>query len=138
MELDGRVVLVRHRNRGTAYHLLPGGGVDYRETLADALTREVREETGLDVMVGPLLFVNDTIDPHGTRHVVNMTFAATIMGGQVTDSPEDPRVEAVDLVDPASLDELDLRPPIASVLYEHASCRYEGPVYLGSLFTEGR
>ncbi len=31
--LDDRVVLVRHRARDSSYHLLPGGGVDYRETL---------------------------------------------------------------------------------------------------------
>ena len=39
MLLDGKVVTVRHRAGNATYHLLPGGGVEYGETLADALLR---------------------------------------------------------------------------------------------------
>lgn len=138
IEFDGRVVLVRHRTHDSVYHLLPGGGVDYRETLEQALVREVAEETGLQVSIGPLIFVNDTIDPHGTRHVVNLTFSATVIGGHITDCPDDPRIEAVDLVRPQSLSDLDLRPPMAAALADHAAGSAIHPVYLGSLFSEGR
>jgi len=95
--LDGKVVLVRHRARGSTYHLLPGGGVGYRETLEQALVREVVEETGLRVEVGRPVIINDTIDPTGSRHVVNITFIATVVGGEITEAPQDPRVECVDL-----------------------------------------
>ena len=121
-----------------SYHLLPGGGVDYRETMGDAVVREVLEETGLAVACGPLLFANDTIDPRGVRHVVNLTFAATITGGSITDAPQDERVEAVDLVTPESLDTLDLRPPMAWAIQDHLAGRPSENPYLGPLFTEGR
>jgi len=134
---DGKVVVVRHRAGTATYHLLPGGGVGYRETLHDAVVREVREETGFEARLGPLLFVNDTIDPRGSRHVVNITFSATIVGGSVTDTPIDDNVEAVEFIAPELLGELDLRPPMAPALRAHL----EGTTreaYLGSLFTEGR
>ena len=136
--IQGRVVLVRHRAGSAVYHLLPGGGVDYRETLEEALVREVGEETGLEVQIERPLFISDTIDPHGRRHVVNITFAASVVGGEVTSSPDDPRVEAVDLVTPESLAGLDLRPPMADALVRAVGGDVLTMEYLGPLFTEGR
>lgn len=134
---EGKVVLVRHRSGESIYHLLPGGGVDYRETLAHALVREVEEETGLQIRLGAPLLINDTIDPLGPRHTVNITFLADVVGGEITESPEDPRVEAVELVVPARLSELDLRPPFAEELVHALSAGSVSTEYLGSLFTPG-
>lgn len=136
MLIDGRVVLARHRSRDSVYHLLPGGGVHYRETIEAALVREVAEETGLRIELGRPLLVSDTIDPVGPRHVVNITFAASITGGEITTHSTDTRVEGVDLVEPDRLAELDLRPPIATHLMRILGDPDAAPAqYLGSLFT---
>jgi ADP-ribose pyrophosphatase YjhB (NUDIX family) len=111
--------------------------VGWGETLATALLRELREETGLEARIGRLLFVNDTIDPSGQRHIVNLTFEATPTGGIIAEQPEDPRVEAVDLVEPAALAELDLRPPMAEALLGVLAGEEPVAQYLGSLFTAG-
>ena len=57
-----RVLLIKRAHeplKGT--WSIPGGVVELGETLTEAVAREVREETGLDVEVGPVLEVLDRI-----------------------------------------------------------------------------
>ncbi len=58
-----QVLLINHRNVGpdVDFWAPPGGGVHFGESVREALQREFREETGLDIQVGDLLFVNEFI-----------------------------------------------------------------------------
>ena len=47
---DGRLLLVKRRRAPEAGHWsLPGGKVDFGESVADAVKREIREEVGLEI-----------------------------------------------------------------------------------------
>jgi ADP-ribose pyrophosphatase YjhB (NUDIX family) len=79
---DGCIlVLDQDTDTGRSWSL-PGGKVEEGEPLADALVREMREETGLDVEVGRLLYVCDHL-PDGGAHVLHITFEARRAGGAV-------------------------------------------------------
>src|SRR5258705_5257181 len=59
---DGKVVLIRRKYEPLKGHWsLPGGMVEIGEPLETALTREMQEETGLVVDVGPVIEVFDRI-----------------------------------------------------------------------------
>lgn len=61
---DGEVLIVRRANPPLQGEWsIPGGALDLGEKLRDGVAREVREETGMDVEVGPVLDVFDSIFP---------------------------------------------------------------------------
>ncbi len=79
-----KILLVRHERDGRMYYLLPGGGLEWGETCVQALVREFAEELSVNVSVGKLLLINESIDPKGKRHIVNMAFVAKLKSGDVT------------------------------------------------------
>lgn len=132
---DG-IVLARHVKNGRTYHLLPGGGVEANESIEHALKRELSEETGLECELVAPLFINDTIAPDGSRHVVNLTFLARAVGGTLTRHPLDARVEGVDVVEISALQAIDLRPPMSAALTAAAKSDFTAPArYLGELWS---
>ena len=52
---DALLVMFRRRD-GREYYTFPGGGVEEGELPADAVVREIREETMVEVEVGELLY----------------------------------------------------------------------------------
>ena len=86
---DGRVLIVR-RARPPAYGLytLPGGGVELGETLEQAVVREVREETALEVEPVELVGFRQAIARDGAgrveRHFVILPFAARWIAGEIS------------------------------------------------------
>ena len=77
-DADGRVLLVKGDDRGWS---VPGGRVEPGERLVDACARELREETGLEVRVGPLAEVFERIEPD--LHYVILDYLVAVVGGEL-------------------------------------------------------
>jgi 8-oxo-dGTP diphosphatase len=75
---DGKVLLVRRaRSPAKGFYSLPGGRVEFGETLHAALRREVDEETGLKIEIVDLAGWREVVPgTGGGGHYLIMSFAA--------------------------------------------------------------
>jgi ADP-ribose pyrophosphatase YjhB (NUDIX family) len=79
IELDGGIVLIERKNRPYGW-AIPGGFVDYGESVEEAALREAKEETSLDVKIVSLLGVYSQPDRDPRLHTISTVFIAETTG----------------------------------------------------------
>ncbi len=126
---QGRVLL--HRSEFDRFWAIPGGRIGVGETSADALAREMLEETGSDVQVGRLLWVVENFfrfapldqPPTDSAHIDHhelglylemqlppeLTEAEAFTGTELTGTPDEFTLE-FRWFPQSSVDQLDIRP----------------------------
>ena len=114
---SGRLLLVRRATRpGAGQWSVPGGHVEPGETLAEAVVREVREETGLDATCGRFVGSADVVgDGH---HFVVLDFVVSVGAGTEPVAGDDAAEAA--WVPLGAVGDLDLVDGLAGFLRDHA------------------
>jgi ADP-ribose pyrophosphatase YjhB (NUDIX family) len=115
---DGRVVLIKRKYEPLAGQWsLPGGTLEIGESLEAGVAREMREETGLEVAVGPVVDVFDRIllDTAGRvrYHFVLIDYLCRPIGGSLVAGSD---VADAVLADPGALAPFRLTPKAISVI----------------------
>jgi 8-oxo-dGTP diphosphatase len=92
--VKGKLVMVRRGREPYKGRLaLPGGIVEYGETVEEAVVREVREETGLETRVRRLLGVYSRPDRDPRGHFVTVAFVLDLVGGELRSGDDAEGVE---------------------------------------------
>ena len=115
---DGKVLVVRRaRNPALSLYTLPGGVVETGETLLQAVTREVREETALTIEPVGLAGHREAIvrDAQGRveRHFIILCFAARWLAGEPALNEE---LDDARWLDPAELSSLRTTEGLAEIV----------------------
>jgi 8-oxo-dGTP diphosphatase len=118
--MDAKVVLIKRRFEPLAGQWsLPGGALEVGETLEAGAAREILEETGLVVEVGPVIEVFDRIlfdpDKKVQYHFVLVDYLCRPVGGTLQHGSD---VADVALVAPSELDRYGLTPKATSIIHK--------------------
>lgn len=107
---------------------LPGGGVELGETLEDSIVREMLEETGLEIEVGPVIEVFDRItrdaDGEVKYHFVLVDYLCWPVGGELRASSD---VEDARFVEPADLPQYQLTQKATQVIERALELEQQAP-----------
>jgi len=79
IEIDGGIILIRRKNPPPGW-AIPGGFVDYGESLEEAVVREMKEETCLDITLVRQFHTYSAPGRDPRHHTVSTIFIATATG----------------------------------------------------------
>jgi 8-oxo-dGTP diphosphatase len=116
--VDGKVVLIKRRFEPLAGQWsLPGGTLEVGESLEAGTAREMLEETGLVVEVGPVIEVFDRIlfdsDQRVRYHFVLIDYLCRPTGGELHHGSD---VDDVVLAEPSDLERYRLTPKATAII----------------------
>jgi 8-oxo-dGTP diphosphatase len=134
MDESGRILLLQHihpdRHPYREYWVLPGGGVEYGESVEKALEREIREELGIGVQVGNLLAIGELITGH--LHVLDLFLTGILDRHDGFTIQHDEGIGEARWVELEMLAQMDFLPrEILPILIGWAKGVINGPVYMG-------
>lgn len=118
----GRILM--HRRRDNGLWALPGGGMEYGESIGGCVVREVEEETGY--IVRPLDIIGVYSDPNHVfayddgevRQEFSVCIACEVVAGHLSVSDESIEVE---WLAPNELDSIDVHPRIRVRINDYLS-----------------
>jgi 8-oxo-dGTP diphosphatase len=91
------LLLVPHygTDAGPIQWVVPGGRIEFGESLHQAALREFNEETGLQAEVTGLLHVSEVILPDRPYHSVTIAFSGRVTGGELRPEADHPHGEKI-------------------------------------------
>ncbi len=130
--IQDKLVVHRSSRMGKDRTTLPGGWVGKRESVTDALVREVQEELGITIEVGDLLCAAEVINT-ASHQDVELIFAVN--------APEGLDTSELTLVDPLGPEADPVLPPLLGELAERReayTADESNPRWLGNLYLASR
>ena len=135
LELIARALMIRQnrvlfcKSIKHNYLYLPGGHIEFAEPAAEALSREMLEETGAGAHVGNLALIHEHIFRQGPRlrHELNLVFHVELDTDQVKSREKKIAFEWVALPE---LAELDIRPPAMQAWLAHPPAPGDPPRWI--------
>ncbi|GAB3268153.1 NUDIX domain-containing protein [Larkinella harenae] len=124
---------MHYRYGETDVYGLPGGNTDKGETLDQTVGRELQEELGIEVEVGPVAFFGEVIMPDTAKEdVLHVVFLGQLIGGIPQINPQETTALAVAWKPVSELDTLNLYPNVGKQIQQLFDSQ-NSPGYIGKI-----
>lgn len=126
------ILLMQYRYGEQDVYALPGGNPDKGETMVETVRRELEEELGISVEVGPIAFTGEVTMPDSKEDVLHVVFLGELIGGLPQLNPEQTTALAVVWKPLTSLHTIQMYPNVGQhiqqCLVEPAPLAYVGKI----------
>lgn len=131
---NDRLLLLRYDYGGSLVFGIPGGNPDAGEPLHETLVRELREELGVSVQPGDLVFSAETARPGADDgQTLHCLFEGSILQGKPGVNPEETSATAAEWVAMEELEKLHLYPHLGKQILQWHRQRLPHKIYLGTI-----
>jgi UDPglucose 6-dehydrogenase len=98
VEVERKILLIKRRFEPfKGLWSLPGGYVEYSETVENAAKREVKEECGLDIQPSRIVGVYSELKRHPWKHAIAICYAAKKVKGQIKSRSKEGNVDLFEI-----------------------------------------
>jgi len=110
---DQKLLVIHRHKPDQDYYILPGGGVEFEESFEEACIREVKEETGFDVISMQLVRKYITLEKEEDYFLVQIPPGEPVLGGGEAKRQSPENHYAFEWVDVEQLKTINLLPEAA-------------------------
>lgn len=114
-----KILTMHYQYGGHDVYNLPGGNLEFGESLTNALARELEEELGIKAGIGELMMVGEVHFPEPQKQTIHFIFEGHITEGTPTLNPEHTSALAIRWLSIEELAAINLYPNITESLKEY-------------------
>lgn len=131
---NGKLLVMHYNYPNGRIHAIPGGRMEQGEFAPEALRREYMEELGLEVEIGPLLFVGEMFAKEKMKQTMHLVFATKILAGVPVLNPDETSANGVGWIALADLADYHLYPDIGDAIQGNGD-EAKTATYLGNVMS---
>ena len=129
---NNKILTMQYRYGDADVYNLPGGNVEFGETMADTLAREMVEELNLQVEIQELVSIGEVFFLEKKKHTLHALFKGKIIAGEPIINPAETSALAIKWINISDLPNINLYPNITDTILKHLDNQLDNP-YIGQI-----